>query len=74
VEREALVRALIPFNFGAGTKGLSPTWSEMAVVAGPPLVPIRITNRDKRGLPTVPSGVTPPETKALVPAGVTSLH
>jgi hypothetical protein len=39
------------FNFGAGTKGLSSTWPEIAVVAGPPLVPVGITNRDKRGAP-----------------------
>jgi hypothetical protein len=29
-----------------GTKGLSSTWPEMVAVAGPPLVPVRITNRD----------------------------
>jgi hypothetical protein len=34
------------FNFGAGTKGLSSTWPEMLTVAGPPLVPAHITNRE----------------------------
>jgi hypothetical protein len=34
-------------NFGVGTKGLLSTWPKMGA-GGAPLVPVGITNRDKR--------------------------
>jgi hypothetical protein len=46
-------------------------WPEIVVVAGPPLVPTRITNRDKRGLPTASSDNNYP--RSLVSARNTTL-
>jgi hypothetical protein len=57
VESEAFVRAFSPGStLEQGLKAFLSTWPEMLAVVGPPLVPVRITNRDKRGIPTARSG------------------